>query len=171
MDPQRRWRDLIMRDFADLLKSRTIGLVLPREEDNEINRYVAMHSGDREDVENRPFRRQVDFWAFSIATALVRNLDLREGAVSKWGKSFIYTNQGILDNDLGSLLAVIAVARLGHEHPEIDNPSRIIELANRLAGAGCPVVLKELAKPDLRTSPLDRALEFATAMQEKSKSS
>lgn len=107
----------------------------------------------------------------SIATALARNLDLREGAVSKWGKSFIYTNQGILDNDLGSLLAVITVARLGHEHPEIDNPARIIELANRLAGAGCPVVLKELAKPDLRTSPLDRALEFATAMQEKIKSS
>lgn len=170
MDPQRRRRDFIVRDFADILKSRTIGLVLPREEDNVINRYVAMHSGDREDVENRPFRRQVDFWAFSLATALARGLELREGTVSKWGKTFIYTNQGILDNDLGSLLAVIAVARLGHDVPEIDEPGRIMELANRLAGAGCPVVLKELAKTDLRTTPLDRVLELASKMQDKIRS-
>ncbi len=159
-----------MKDFADILRSRTIGLVLPREDDDQINRYVAMHSSGRQDIENRPFRRQVDFWAFCIGTALARNLDLREGAVSKWGKSFIYTNQGIIDNDLGSLLAVITVSRLGHQDSGIDEPGRIIELANRLAGAGCSVVLKELAKPDLRTTPLDRVLEFATGMQEKMKS-
>ena len=154
-----------MSDFADILKSRSYGLVLPQEDGDEINRYVAMHSGERESVERRPFRRQVDFWAFSIATALALKLEPREGTVGQWGKTFIYTNQGILDNDLGSLIAVIAVAKLSHDDPEVDEPRRIVEISNRLAGAGCPVVLKELAEIDLRTTPLDRALEFANTLQ------
>ena len=154
-----------MSDFADILKSRSYGLVLPKENDDDINRYVAMHSGERESVERRPFRRQVDFWAFSIATALALKLEPREGTVGQWGKTFIYTNQGILDNDLGSLLAVITVAKLGHDDPEVDEPRRIVELSNRLAGAGCPEVLKHLGKIDLRTTPLDRALDFAALLQ------
>lgn len=155
-----------MSDFADIFKSRSHSLVLPQDDDDEINRYVAMHSGERENVERRPFRRQVDFWAFSIVTALALKLKPREGTVGRWGKNFIYTYQGILDNDLGSLLAVIAVAKLGHDDPEVDEPRRIIDLANRLAGAGCPVVLKGLAEIDLRTTPLDRALELARSLQE-----
>lgn len=156
-----------MSDFADIFKSRSHGLVLPQDDDDAINRYVAMHSGERESVERRPFRRQVDFWAFSIATALALQLEPRGGTVGRWGKNFIYTYQGILDNDLGSLLAVIAVAKLGHDDPEVDEPRRIIDLANRLAGAGCPVVLKELAEIDLRTTALDRALELARSLQER----
>ena len=156
-----------MTDFANILKSRSYPLVLPKEDDDDINRYVATHSGERENVERRPFRRQVDFWAFSIATALALKLDLREGTVGRWGKTFIYTNQGILDNDLGSLLAVMTVAKLGHDDPEVDEPRRIVELSNRLAGAGCPVVLKELGEIDLRTTPLDRALEFAATLKDR----
>ena len=159
-----------MSDFAELFRSRSHGLVLPQDDDDEVNRYVAMHSGERERVERRPFRRQVDFWAFSIATALALKLEPREGTVGRWGKSFIYTNQGILDNDLCSLLALIAVAKLGHDDPEVDEPRRIIDLANRLAGAGCPVVLRELAETDLRTTPLDRALQFASSLQDRVRS-
>lgn len=159
-----------MSDFVELFRSRSHGLVLPQDDDDEVNRYVAMHSGERESVERRPFRRQVDFWAFSIATALALKLEPREGTVGRWGKSFIYTNQGILDNDLCSLLALIAVAKLGHDDPEVDEPRRIIDLANRLAGAGCPVVLRELADTDLRTTPLDRALQFASSLQDRVRS-
>ena len=156
-----------MSDFADIFKSRSHSLMLPQDDDDEINRYVAMHSGERESVERRPFPRQVDFWAFSIATALALKLEPREGPVGRWGKSFIYTYQGILDNDLCSLLAVIAVAKLGHDDPEVDEPRRIIDLANRLAGAGCSVVLKELSEGVLRTTPLDRALEYASSLQDR----
>ena len=159
-----------MSDFVELFRSRSHGLVLPQDDDDEVNRYVAMHSGERESVERRPFRRQVDFWAFSIATALALKLEPREGTVGRWGKSFIYTNQGILDNDLCSLLALIAVAKLGHDDPEVDEPRRIIDLANHLAGAGCPVVLRELAETDLRTTPLDRALQFASSLQDRVRS-
>ena len=159
-----------MSDFADIFRARSHGLMLPRDDDEAINRYVAMHSGERESVERRPFRRQVDLWAFSIATALALKLELREGPVGRWGKSFIYTNQGIMDNDFCSLLAVIAVAKLGHDDPEVDEPRRIIDLANRLAGAGCPVVLKELSEDALRTTPLDRALQFGSSLQDRIRS-
>ena len=159
-----------MSDFADLFKVRGHGLVLPRDDENMINRYVAMHSGERESAERRPFPRQVDFWAFSIATALALNLEPREGPAGRWGKNFIYTSQGIMDSDLCALLAVIAVAKLGHDDPEVGEPRRIVDLANRLAGAGCPVVLKDLAETDLRTTPLDRALELARSLQDRVRS-
>lgn len=71
-----------------------------------------------------------------------------------------------MNNDLCALLAVIAVARLGHDDLEVGEPKRIVDLANRLAGAGCPVVLKELEETDLRTTPLDRVLHFARTLQD-----
>lgn len=155
-----------MSDFADLFRARAYGLVLPRKDEEAINRYVAMHSGDRESVELRPFRRQVDFWAFSVATALALKLEPREGPAGRWGKNFIYTSQGIMDSDLCALLAVIAVAKLGHDHPEVGEPKQIVALANGLAGAGCPEVLNRLSKTDLRTTPLDCALHLARSLQD-----
>ncbi len=156
-----------MSDFADIFKSRGLGLVLPRDDADEINRYVATHSGEKTNAERRPFLRQVDFWAFSIATALALNLDPREGPTGRWGKNFIYTSQGIMNNDLCGLLAVIAIAKIGHDNPEASEPNRIVELANRLAGTGCPEVLKKLSATDLRTTPLDRALQLAWSLQER----
>ena len=155
-----------MSDFAGLLSARGHGLVLPRSDEDQINRYVGMHSAERGSVEQRPFGRQVDFWALSIAAALAMELEPREGPASGWGKVFIYTSQGILDNDLCALLAVIAVAKIGHDHPEVDEPRRIVDVANRLAGAGCPVVLNKLTENAIRTSPLDRAVGLARWLQE-----
>lgn len=154
-----------MSGFADLLSARSYGLVLPKDHDEEINRYVSMHSTDRNSVERQPFRRKVDFWAFSIATALVKDLEPRERSPSSWGKKFIETSQKILDEDLCALLAVVAVAKIGHDDPEIVDPKRIVDLANRLAGAGCPEVLKKLSEDTLRTTPLDRVVEFARSLQ------
>ena len=156
-----------MSDFGDLFRARGHALVLPRENEDEINRFVGMHSGERESVERRPFRRQVDFWAFCIATALAMKLEPRKDPAGRWGKNFIYTSQGIMDDDLCSLLAVIAVGRLGHENPEVTEIRRIVDLANRLAAAGCPVVLKKLSDNPLRTTPLDQMLELARSLQDR----
>ncbi len=159
-----------MSDFAALFSGRSHGLVLPRSDEEQIARYVAMHSSERASVERRPFRRQVDFWAFSIVAALAWDLDPRDGPHARWGKVFIYTNQGILDNDLCSLLAVVAVAKLGHDNPEVGEPRRIVDLANRLAGAGCPVVLRKMSENTLRTTPLDRAIELARTLNDQLRS-
>lgn len=159
-----------MSDFGALLSARAYGLVLPRSDEAQIDRYVAMHSSQRASAERHPFRRQVDFWAFSIVAALAWDLPPREDPPTRWGKVFIYTSQGILDNDLCSLLAVIAVAKLGHEDPEVAEARRILEIANRLAGAGCPEVLRKLSENTLRTTPLDRAVELARTLHEQVRS-
>ena len=152
--------------FADLFRATSHGLALPRADEHAIGRYVAMHASDRTNVESRPFPRQVDFWAFCIATALAMNLEPREGRVSSWGKTFIYTTQGIMDNDLCSLLAIVAVAKLGLDDPGVTQSGRIIELANRLAAAGCPKVLRKLENSPLKTTPLDQTLDFARSLQD-----
>ncbi|MDD9982592.1 MAG: hypothetical protein OXU81_14750 [Gammaproteobacteria bacterium] len=156
-----------MSNFSDLFRARGYGLVLPREHDDDINRYVAMHSGERQSVERRPFPRQVDFWAFCIATALALNLRPREESIARWGKTFINTSQGIMDDQLCSLLAIIAVAKLGHDDPDVTEIRRIVELANRLAAAGCSVVLNKLSENILRTTPLDQTLGLARSLRER----
>ena len=151
--------------FSDLLRATSHGLVLPKADEDAINRYVAMHSGSRENIESRPFPRKVDFWAFCIATALALELEPRDGVPSRWGQKFIDTPQGVVDDDVCSLLAIVAVAKLGLDDPGVTQSGRIVELANRLAAAGCPEVLRTLEKSPLRTTPLDQALDFARSLQ------
>lgn len=153
--------------FSNLLRTTSQRLVLPREDEDDINRYIAMHADDRANVESRPFPRQVDFWAFCIATALALKLEPREGSISGWGKTFVYSNQGTVDNDLASLLSIIAVAKFGLDDRSATEIGRIVEHANRLAASGCPEVLRKLKDSPLRTTPLDQALEYARSLQER----
>ena len=158
-----------MNEFSDLLSSRQFGLVLPKRDKEQIERYVAQ-SGRDVSVERVPFRRQVDFWAFSIATALTIKLEPVEGPPSRWGTVFIYSSQGVMNNDLCSLLAVVATAKMGIDSADVGDPGRIIEFSNRLAGAGCPVVLRKLSETSLRTTPLDRAIALATSLRDEVRS-
>ena len=154
-----------MNDFASQFTARGFALVLPTKDKPQFERYIAKQTtSSTASVERVPFRRQVDFWAFSIAAALATGLSPLKGSASKWGTTFIYTSQGILNEDLCSLLAVIAVAKLGSDNPDAMDPSRIIDLANRLAGAGCPIVLKKLSEDKLRTTPMDRVIELSRSL-------
>lgn len=159
-----------MNEFSERLSSRQYGLVLPKRDKEQIERYVAQ-SGRDVSVERVPFRRQVDFWAFSIATALTMKLEPVEGPPSRWGKVFIYTPQGVMDDDLCALLSVVAIAKMGTDGPDVGDPARIIELSNRLAGAGCPFVLRNLSESPLRTTPLDRAVALARSLRSEVQSS
>ena len=165
MDEKRLQGKTEMSDFRTIFTGRNDRLALPRSDKARIDSYVAHQSVARGSVENVPFRRQVDFWAFAIGTALAMKLEPRSDPVSQWGYGFIYTSQGILDDDLCSLLVVVATAKLGYDNSEVDKPGKIIELANRLAGAGCPVVLEKLAENSLRTTPLDQVITFARQLQ------
>ena len=89
---------------------------------------------------------------------------LPEGS-STWGKKFADTRSVQMPDGLCEILAVIALTELGPDHDGIDDPKQIIELGNRLAGAGCPKVLEQLSDPDLRLTALDKALEFATSLR------
>ena len=115
-------------------------------------------------VERAPFPRQVDFWAFSIATALAESLDPLDEPSGKWGREFVDTRNVEMPEALCDILAIAAFHHLGREHEGIDDPAQIIEVGNRLSGAGCPIVLEHLNSQDLRITPLDKALNLAATL-------
>ena len=148
--------------FAELLTLKAHTLRLPKNSKEDIQRLVQMHQSAS--IERAPFRRQLDFWAFSIATALAQGLDPLDGPSSKWGDKFIDTREVEMPGTLCDLLAVTAFCHLGFESEEINDPIQIIEIGNRLAGAGCPVVLQHMASEDLRLTPLVKALNLAAGL-------
>ena len=154
-----------MNYFTSLLSSQAHTLRLPQDSKDDVERYVLQHQKGGASLERAPFRRQIDFWAFSIATALANGLaPLAEGS-STWGKKFADTRAVQMPDGVCELLAVVALTELGLEHEGIDDAKQIIELGNRLAGAGCPKVLEQLNDPDLRLTALDKALELATSLR------
>lgn len=148
--------------FAQLLTQKAHTLRLPKNSKDDIQRLVQMHQSTG--IERAPFRRQLDFWAFSIATALAENLNPLEGPSSKWGDKFIDTRDVEMPETLCELLAISTFHHLGYEHDRIDDPAQIIETGNSLAGAGCPVVLEHMGSKDLRITPLDKALNLAATL-------
>ena len=154
-----------MNYFTTFLSSQAHSLYLPDKQKDDIERYVLQHQKGSVTPERAPFRRQLDFWALAIATAIANGVPPVEGRVSSWGRKFADTRSVQLSDGLCELLAVVAFNLLGPDHEGIDDPKQVIELANRLACAGSPELLKHLSDPDLRTTALDKALEFARAMR------
>ena len=152
-----------MSHFTQLLSQQTHTLRLPERSEDDVQRHVRQHQQSAS-PERAPFRRQLDFWAFSIATALAQGLAPLDKPSSAWGRKFADTRSVEMSNELCDLLAVVAFHHLGTEHEDIDSPAQIIEIGNRLAGAGCPVVLKHLTDPDLRLTALSKILEFAASI-------
>lgn len=149
--------------FSGLLTQRAHTLRLPKDSSDDIDRLVQMHQSAT--IERAPFRRKLDFWAFSVATALAEDLDPREGPSSRWADKFVDTRAVDVPDALADLLAVAAFHHLGADHDDIDDPAQIVEVGNCLAGAGCPVVLKHMASRDLRITPLDKALNLAATLR------
>ena len=148
--------------FVQLLSQKAHTLRLPRKYTVEVQRYVLTHQ-TAATHDRAPFRRQLDFWAFSVATALARELAPLDGPSSKWGDKFVDTRNVEMPKELCDLLAVAAFHQLGAEHDQINDAAQIIEMGNRLAGAGCPGVLEQLGSRDLRLTPLEKALNHAAS--------
>jgi len=155
-----------MSHFSVLLSSQAHTLRLPTDMKDDVERFVLQHQTGGATAERAPFRRQLDFWAFSIATAIALGLPALEEASSTWGRKFADTRAVQVPEGLCDLLAVLALTQLGVEHPGLDDPGEIVELGNRLAGAGVPIVLERLKNPDLRTTALDKILDFASQLRE-----
>lgn len=151
--------------FKNLLSAQAYPLAFPKECGKDVHLYVQTHQKGRPSPERVPFRRQLDVWAFSIVTAVARNLPPLDGPVTKWGTKFADTKSVEMPDNLCDLLAVIAFSMLGEEHNRLDDPSCIIDVGNRLAGAGCPVVIKVLSNPNFNITVLDKILDFANSLR------
>ena len=154
-----------MNYFTTQLSSQAHTLRLPKKSKDDIERFVLQHQKGNISQEQAPFRRQLDFWAFAIVSAIARGMPPLKEPSFKWGRKFTDTRSVQMPNGLCELLAVITLTTLGPEHEGIDDPSQIIELGNQFAAAGCPELLKQLRNPDLRTTVLDKVLEFASSLR------
>ncbi|MFD8527147.1 hypothetical protein ACFV0L_07010 [Streptosporangium canum] len=92
----------------------------------------------------------IDFWFTSIAWAV--HCGLRP-APKATGKHFV--NLGPNPNDIkhfeewrGELLTILAVYNFGHESSDISDVRKIIDLANRYAEVGSPLLLDRLSEYD-----------------------
>ena len=154
-----------MNYFATLLSNQAHTLRLPEDTKDDIERYVLQHQKGGVSSERAPFRRQLDFWALAIASAVASGTSPLDEPSPKWGRKFADTRSVQMPDGICELLAVLALAIMGPEDDAIDDPAQIVELGNRLAGAGTPELLKHLGSPDLRITALDKALEFAKSMR------
>ena len=154
-----------MNYFKALLTNQTHSLFLPKKWIDDIQRNVRQHQqGAGRNPEAAPFRRQLDFWALAVATAVARDIPPLESRPSQGGHKFADTRSVELSDELCELLAVAALGALGTDDEGVEDPARVIELANQYAAAGCEELLVRLRQADLRLSTLDKAINFATEL-------
>ena len=149
--------------FTQLLTSKAHSLYLPIAAREDISRLVSTHQRTKTSRENTPFRRQVDYWLLCLTMALAEGLSPREGPSSSWGYKFVDTREVQLPDPVYDLLAVVAFEVMERDAERVDDPSKVIEVANGLAGAASPKVLRKLMTKDLRLTPLDKALALVSA--------
>ena len=151
-----------MNYFGSLLASRAFPLMLPKDGEEDAHRYVDMHQSRGTSTRERtPFRRQLDFWAFCLACALARRMEPIENLSGM--RKFTDTRAVQVGDELSELLAVVAFNRIGHNDPSASDPAKIIEMCNRLAGAGAEYVLRKLQERTVST-PLESALDLAESL-------
>lgn len=157
-----------MKYFAALLSAAAYSLRLPKNLRGDVSRYVHQHKKGPANPEQAPFRRQLDFWAYSVAVAISEELEPVDARSARGGHSFVDTRSVQMPEDLCALLAVVTAARLGPDQEGLAEPSQIVEFGNRLAAAGCRLVLRELQDGDLRLTPLDKVRSHAESLFGKS---
>ncbi len=146
--------------FSNLFWRKAYTLYLPKGQKEQAERYVQKHSSRAPNPAERPFRTQLEFWAMCVAVAAARDVDPLSGPPSRWGTKFIDTRSVNIGEDLGGFLCVLAAEKYGIDAADALNPRTILELGNRLAGAGCPVLLQHLTDVSLSLAPLSKVLNL-----------
>ena len=146
--------------LSNLFWRKAYTLYLPKGQKEQAERYVQKHSSRAPNPDERPFRTQLEFWAMCVAVAAARDLDPLSGPPSRWGTKFIDTRSINIGEDLSGFLCVLAAEKYGFETGDALDPRRILELANRLAGAGCPILLQHLTDVSLSLAPLSKVLNL-----------
>ena len=80
-----------MNYFTTILSSQAHTLRLPSQSKDDIERYVLQHQKGNASPERAPFRRQLDFWAFAIASAIANGTPPLNENSAKWGRKFADT--------------------------------------------------------------------------------
>ncbi len=132
----------------------------PADGGGKVDLYVQAGTGGA-DPESKPFRRRIDLWGLGLAVALARNLNPYEGSMRK----FIDTRNVDVSEVLATLICTSAVARLGPDHPDIEDASGIVGLANGLAASGTYEVLRWIEQDSLTTTKMTSVLRHAAELR------
>ncbi|MFE6173702.1 hypothetical protein [Streptomyces sp. NPDC056464] len=99
-------------------------------------------------ADQAPFRRMIDFWFMAIAWAVRHEAQPVEKATGG-----LFVNLGPNPNDVrnfdewrADLLVILAVRDFGSDSPDVANARKVIDLANRYAEAGAPLLLERLER-------------------------
>lgn len=118
-------------------------------------------------ADQAPFRRMIDFWFTAIAWAVSYGI---EPAAETTGRFFV--NLGPNPNDIrnfeewrADLLTILAVRDFGVDSPDALDTRKVIDLANRYAEAGAPLLLDRLeGSADLALPKLYVVAEILTEL-------
>lgn len=152
--------------FHGLLTTKSHALRLPRELRDDVEQYVRHLSPSAPGPERSPFGRRVDLWAYSVMTAVALGLEPVDEKKTGNGHRFKDIGTVEMSPDLCTLLAAAAAAGLGLDDERARDPAEIVKYANRLAAAGCPVVIERLKALDMKLTPLQKLQTHAEEMLE-----
>ena len=150
--------------FQSLLTTKAHSLRLPTEWREDVDRFVRRHQPGVVDPERMPFRRRLDLWAYCVAIAVAEGVRPVSISEATKGYKFKDTASVRMAPELCALLAVAAAAATEADGGDTANPRWIVEYGNRLAAAGCPLVIERLREVDLRLTPLARAHAHARSL-------
>lgn len=123
----------------------SIELVAPIEQDADYERYC--QTASRASIDQSPFPRKVDLWFAGLSLAArmqLKPVDLSERKLHK------FNDGSVLDSDSWRVQALMLVAIAVEGNVEIvDDPHRMIAIANGLAAAGVPHIVEMLRDGDL----------------------
>lgn len=122
-------------------------LLLPDEIKDRAASWIQVQATTRyRSTDQAPFRRMVDFWFTAIAWAVRHEVQPVDHATGGF-----FVSLGPNPNDIrnfeewrADLLAILAVRDFGRESPDVLNTRKVINLANRYAEAGAPLLLERL---------------------------
>lgn len=99
--------------------------------------------GSNTGIDQKPFPRKVDFWFAGLSVAAWKGLQPMEDI----GKTSNFIEGSIFNSDSWRVHAVMLIAiAIENDVAVVENPSRMMGIANRLAAAGAPHIVNMLTE-------------------------
>jgi hypothetical protein len=97
-------------------------------------------------ADHAPFHRMIDFWFTAIAWAVHHGVEPVQQPTGKFFVALGPNTQDIrhFEEWRADLLAILAVRDFGAHSPDVMDTRKVIDLANRYAEAGAPLLLEHL---------------------------
>lgn len=119
-----------------------IDLIAPNEHRADYNEYCQTLTVGKTSVNRSPFPRAVDLWFAGLSLAARKDLEPAKLVVKK---SFNFITGSIFNSDIWRVQTVMLIAIATDDNVEVvNNPSRMMAIANGLAAEGVPQIVEML---------------------------